>query len=145
MAEQETIEQQNVIYEISFLQKSEGGDAVKRLVGKFGGTVLRERPIAKMRLAYKVRKEPNAFFGLMKFTMPGEGVRDLRAALRLEDDVLRALVVRAKEENEEAIPAAGDGKDRRRPLRRVPGRESKSGFAPVLSNEAIEKKIEELQ
>lgn len=145
MEEQEITTRQNGAYEVSFLQRTEEGSAIKRLVTALGGTVLRERPITKVRLAYKVKKEPTAFFGITKFEMPGEHIRDLRAALRLEADVLRALVIHAKEGEEgQAAMQRSESGERRRPMKRVPGREVKSGFAPALSNEAIEKKIEEI-
>ena len=74
--------------------------------------------------------------------MPGEGISSFSSMLGLEKGLLRFMVTRTDRVGE---TVTDEEKGRRRMQRRVPSREPKKGFtATVLSNEALEKKIEEI-
>ncbi|KKT92360.1 MAG: 30S ribosomal protein S6 [Candidatus Jorgensenbacteria bacterium GW2011_GWA2_45_13] len=139
----ETTTQENeLVYEISFFQRTEEDECVKKAITVNHGVVLEERPIVKVRFAYPIEKESQGFMGIIRFRMPGEGISSFSSMLGLEKGLLRFMVTRTDRVGE---TVTDEEKGRRRMQRRVPSREPKKGFtATVLSNEALEKKIEEI-
>ncbi|MDO8557454.1 MAG: 30S ribosomal protein S6 [Candidatus Jorgensenbacteria bacterium] len=131
------------IYEITFhvLTEENAGD-VRRCVEKCSGTITYERPLEKVRLAYPVKKQTYGFMGVLGFDADPEQVRAILNELKLGGLVLRSLIHKVlpqKERQKKAKQGAGapsqqpaEGMKRLRP------------FGQALSNEALEKKIEEI-
>ena len=51
----------------------------------------------KRKLAYPIRKQPNGYYVVAQFTSAPDPLRELERALKLEDDILRYLIVIAEE------------------------------------------------
>lgn len=138
----ETATQENaVLYEISFFQKAEEDDTVKKAIVAAGGAVLEEKPMVKVRFSYPIKKETQGFMGIVRFRMEGDALPALSGALNLEKEILRFMVTRSEHGGE---VVTDEEKGKRRMQRKTSLREPKKGFAAALSNEALEKKIEEI-
>ncbi len=128
-------------YELSFVTQSEDAASVKALLAKNNAQILNERPISKIQLAYKIAKQGYGFMSTTEFLADAQSVVTLRYDLQLEKDVLRGIIIKLKEpkkatekETDERMP--GKGPTAPQKLRNM--------FSGVLSNEALEKKIEEI-
>lgn len=124
-------------YEVSFLSKTEGaaGDVMK-LLRQHGAEVLEEGTLKKIGLAYAIEKETQAYFGFVYVKLPPQAVKSLEQDLRRSTFVLRFLII--------TLPAVATSSEAPRP-RPQPVRLVTEARAPApLSNEAIERKIEEI-
>ena len=129
-------------YEIAYLIPTE--EANKDLVSvvtKHGAEVRMEGGLKQLRLAYQINKVDQAYFGYLQFRAVPEQTKQLEQALRSTSYVLRSLITTLP------VPSTkneGTGAPRApRPMVRPPI-EKKPVVAPALSNEALEKKIEEI-
>ncbi|MGC9610824.1 MAG: 30S ribosomal protein S6 [Minisyncoccia bacterium] len=132
-------------YEIAFWVKDENDKPVKDILKKRGAEVMKEKPILKMRLAFPIRKENFAFLGTIVFSAGPEVVDALKADLNLEGAILRYFLRRAKKDALVEKPAGEniEGQSReRKPFFRF--RNEVKKVDGVLTNEALEKKIEEI-
>lgn len=127
-------------YEIVFYAKAESYAPVRDAVTASGGTIVEERPFEKVRLEYPVRKETYAFSGCARVGLLPATVADVSRALSLSSGVLRHMITIA--ETPAAPAEEGEKKPQggKRPLapRAVPKE------PPILTNEALERKIEEI-
>ncbi len=132
-------------YEVGFLTREEQGKAaVRDLLLRHGGEIYFEGPFEKTPLAYPIKKESSAWFGYFHFKADSAEMPLIQKDLRDETAVLRSLLLTppfAKREPRMMAP-------RPRMKGSVP-----TGPAPAekrrpeglpLSNEALEKKIEEI-
>jgi len=126
-------------YELAFLVKEEtDAPAVEAMVKAREGAVKAVAPLKRTALAYKIKKESSAFFGVLNVEMEAAEAKALEHDLQMSPIVLRSLLV---------IPDPIDtGK---RPT--GPRTPSAEGAAPRkkeevagLSNEILQKQIEEL-
>lgn len=132
-------------YELSFLVKDEGdAQEVSKLLLQHQVAVRGEGPLKKLNLAYEIKHVSQAYFGFVNFAgLPAE-VKSLERSLRSNIAVLRALIIKLPKEK------TGMAADLRKPARpfvrkRPAGPPPEAQKAPMsLSNEAIEKKIEEI-
>lgn len=133
-------------YEIAFWTKTENGDPAKAALAKNGAEVVKERSIQKMRLAFPIKKENFAFLGTMIFSVNPEKIDNLKSDLNLELDILRYFLRKAKKVSEEEGVVenrdGGGGRGRRSSFRSRS--DAGKGVGDVLTNEALEKKIEEI-
>lgn len=127
-------------YELSFLTKEETGpQEIVKLIKRFEGEITSEGSVEKIALAYKINHESAAYFGYVHMAMLPENVKPLDHELSVNPQVLRFMII---------TPPFVKGKPR--PLMK-PGAKSapeakadkKKAEAP-LTNEALEKKIEEI-
>ncbi|MGC9603466.1 MAG: 30S ribosomal protein S6 [Minisyncoccia bacterium] len=132
-------------YEVAFLTKEEGGEAlIKKFLTKYGALVEREKPVQKMRLSFPIKKENFAFLGTLVFSADSESVKGLVTDLNLENGILRYFLRKAKKLSLENRSESGDLTPKeRKPFLRF-GRDEKRGPEQALTNEALEKKIEEI-
>lgn len=68
-------------------------DQILGMLEKCGGSIVAHRPWQDGRLAYAVKGHRKGLHYLVYFKMPGEGIRDLNRACKLNDLVLRHVVV----------------------------------------------------
>jgi small subunit ribosomal protein S6 len=68
-------------------------DQILAMIQKCGGTIVAHRPWQDGRLAYAIKGHRKGLHYLVYYKMPGEGVRDLNRACKLNDLVLRHVVV----------------------------------------------------
>ena len=129
-------------YEISFLAREEvGAHEVLRTVSRLGGEVILEGPLERIALAYKIEKEISAYFGYFHFRFSPDGMKSLRHELETNKAVLRFLIIHPP-----LVKAKPRLAPRIRPqpvLAPVPVEVKKMPSLP-LSNEALERKIEEI-
>lgn len=130
-----------VEYRLSFLTKDEDQSAVRSAFSAHGAEITHEEPPQKVRLAYPIQKQQFAFSGSLLFRAVPEALTEALSAVRREQSVLRAMAVRDFPSDEEkkmgVSTAVGRGRGTRRPVR-------ERSFRSQLSNEALEKKIEEI-
>lgn len=130
-------------YETAFLLKEESGvhDVVKSLKTR-SAEIIFEGPVEKIDLAYKIKKESSAYFGYLHFEAAPEDVKSLNDDLRNKDSVLRFLIVTPPFVKSKARPSP-------RMILKTPAeprieKRRQPAPLPLLSNEALEKRIEEI-
>ena len=134
-------------YELGFLLKEEaGGGEIAELVSSLGGEIFTEGPVNRLALAYPIAKATEAFFGFLQFTMTPDQAKPLTEAMQFKANVLRHLLMtpppmRGKKTREAREPKEPHETDR--PQRSYSARPAE-GRPAALSNEALEKKIEEI-
>ncbi|MBI5147608.1 MAG: 30S ribosomal protein S6 [Parcubacteria group bacterium] len=132
-------------YEISFLIRSESDDlTVKKIIEKNGGQDVKVVPAVKTRLAYPIKKENYAFFGVAYFSSSPETIEAISGDLRLQNAVLRFLIVTPP-----IVKGEGERTERRPSLKSktaVPSPATAPAMpaAGSLSNEELEKTLEEI-
>lgn len=139
------IDRENKKYEIGFLAKNEvfKDELLKLLIG-FGAVITDNGNISRIRLAYPIKKETLAFFGYIHFSGQPDIVKKISDNLRLNLEILRHMIIAAPavQQSIKFIP--------RKPRRAVPfGKPAeievkKPKIRQALSNEALEKKLEEI-
>uniref|UniRef100_A0A7C2WEC6 Small ribosomal subunit protein bS6 n=1 Tax=Thermorudis sp. TaxID=1969470 RepID=A0A7C2WEC6_9BACT len=75
-------------------------ERVSSLIQATGGTVTnikRDTPWGRRRLAYPIQRFQDAIYVLYHFTCPPAGTRDIERELRLNEQVIRHLMVRLDE------------------------------------------------
>ncbi len=134
-------------YEVAFWIKTEVSDPVKAILAKNGAEATKERLIQKMRLAFPIKKENFAFLGTIIFSMPAEAIGNLKSELNMEPVILRYFLRKAKKPSEERRVETGVGSETspngRKSFFRKRSDASKAA-GDLLTNEALEKKIEEI-
>jgi ribosomal protein S6 len=127
-------------YELGYLLKEEKNSEILDLVRAHDGEISLEGPVNRIHLAYEVKKEQEAYFGFVQFLMLPTKAKKLEAALNLNKNVLRSLIMTPPPMKEKKRPE-GAGAAPQKPTAQP--REQKA--QPIaLSNEALEKKIEEI-
>ena len=103
------------VYEISFifdnkLEESvalEKGNALKQSIATLGGSFISEETPYLRELAYEMIRVQNninvrfnvGYFGWIKFEMPASSVKEFEKAIKLDEEVVRYLVVKTVREN----------------------------------------------
>ncbi len=90
-------------YELVFVLRPDLGDAEVRAaldrivawITEREGEVQSVEPWGKRRLAYPIRKFREGLYGLVRFTLPGHRVQDLKNALGITEEIIRFLIVSA--------------------------------------------------
>jgi len=125
-------------YEISYLVKTEeDANGVAEVLKSQGAEIVAQFPASKINLAYKIEKEPSAYFGYIHFSASPSAIKPIQDSFKLKSGILRILVVTPP--LEKSKPRVTNL--RPRPLKPVvPDVKS----SEPLSNEALEKKIEEI-
>jgi len=137
---------ENKKYEIGFLAKEEGfKEKLIKLLTDSGAEIFDNGGLSRIRLAYPIKKENSAFFGFIYFTSQPEMIQKIDSNLRLNSEVLRHIII--------AEPII------QQPIQIAPSKMKRTVFAekaeikpevkkvkpqPILSNEALEKKLEEI-
>jgi ribosomal protein S6 len=115
-------------YEISFLLRSEEDvQTVVRHLSDRGAEIVSEGSVDKIRLAYTIEKENEAFFSYLHFTMDPAENATLNNALTLDKAIIRFLIV--------TPPFV---KSTKRRLERRGGKDEKAEEPTVASTEATE-------
>ncbi len=66
-------------------------------VANYGGQVSSTEPWGRRNLAYPIKKHFSGHYVLQRFQMPAEGAHEVDRFLRLNEDVIRYLIVRTDE------------------------------------------------
>ena len=92
-------------YELIFILKADQPEAemtarverARAIIASHGGEVTQENPWGVRRLAYEIEHESRGNYMFLKFRAPGDVCAELDKFLRLDDQILRHLVVRDEE------------------------------------------------
>jgi len=138
------------IYEIALLLKREEDlPAVVTLIREHQGELISEPRAKKLALAYKIKGNTEAVFVSTQFNAFPEGAKNLEHDLVSRADVIRSMILVSPPPPErESSPIDFSAMRRGRPARpRATSPREDIAKAPAprapLSNEALEKKIEE--
>ena len=136
-------EEDKKVYELALLLKSESDAArVLELVRQHNGETVSEPRVKKLALAYKIKGNTEAIFASCIVKMPPEGAKQIERDLGMREEIIRFLVLVAPPQTErQPLPAAPFPLPRRG---RPPVVETRPSVPSPLSNEALEKKIEEI-
>ena len=128
-------------YELTFHTPLEDTASIRAIIAKHGRVVSERAPV-KVKLGYPIKRQSFAFLGVTAFEAEPEAIAALSEELNLADSVLRFQISRvaAKAAAPQERPAVADGNQPSAP--RPPARIKP--FDSTLSNEALEKKIEEI-
>lgn len=128
-------------HEVSFLLKEENIALIQQAVEAAGLVVTSSaKPLTKVKLAYPIKQNNYAFLGSLSFKGTPEQLGKLINELKLNNNVVRYLVTRS-----DKLPSFSAQSFRGTvPRSRFRGRSRKTAAEPILTNEAIEKKIEEI-
>ena len=140
-------------YELALLLKNEENLAgVLTLVGRHNADGITEARAKRLQLAYEIKKHTEAVFVYFTFKMFGDDIKSLETDLNTHADVLRFMVIASPAPAERTATSAMPPREERRP--RSNSYPSQSASQPLeaprpapskpLSNEALEKKIEEI-
>lgn len=128
------------MYELSVITKEDNFAPVKDVLVGRGIGIISEEPTRKIHMFYPVKKERYGFLNVVRFESAPETLNDLAADLKLKGEVLRFIVTKARialaEERIERVPAPV----RREVVKTTPPKT----VDPALTNEELERKIEEI-
>lgn len=106
------MEQKNNNYELSFWFSSRLGEKaieqkfdnlLKQLEKSHALIIFSQSPRLKQ-LAYPVKKERNAYFGYVQFELSKDSLARLEEGLRLNNDLIRFMVLNMKPKEEQKVP-----------------------------------------
>jgi ribosomal protein S6 len=140
-------------YELALLLKSEDNLAgVLKLVAQHNGEGASEPRAKRLQLAYEIKKHNEAVFVYFTFKMFGDDMKALEHDLNSHADVLRSMVIASPAPAERTATSAMPPREERRGRSSTPSyiapaapaEAPRSAPSKPLSNEALEKKIEEI-
>lgn len=128
-------------YEIGFVFNAEDNKAeVIKLIKDLEGEILREGEVFKIKLAYPIKKQNSGFFSFLQFFLKPENLTNLKKTLKFNPSILRFLVIKLKEKEEKIVQKSR----REEKARFISVRPATQKTVDALSNEELEKKIEEI-
>lgn len=88
-------------YEALIIVNAAGTDAevarvvaqVEEPIKKLGGTIASSKGLGRRRLAYRIAKQQEGYYQLLEFQLPTEQVEELKRLLRLNETVVRFLIL----------------------------------------------------
>ncbi len=140
-------------YELALLLKSEDNLAgILALVGQHNADGVSEPRAKRLQLAYEIKKHTEAVFIYFTFKMFGDDMKNLEHELNSNADVLRFMVIASPAPAERNAGSAMPPREERRsrsaapytPPAAAPSETPRPAPSKPLSNEALEKKIEEI-
>lgn len=99
------IEQKIENYELGFhllpdledQQIEQKSKEIEKTIAKLGGTVISSRPPRKQHLSYSIDHKKYSYFGVINFKLPPNNTDQLRDSLKLDEAVLRCLILKMQE------------------------------------------------
>lgn len=125
-------------YEISFLLNSADlAGEIDRALSVAGAGISERGLIKEIRLAYPIKKHTGAYFGFYHFQADPSVIQTLRQNLTLNEKVLRFLIVTPPIQRKQPMIQG-------RPFSSAPSASPQVQLPQVLTNEALEQKLEEI-
>jgi ribosomal protein S6 len=126
-------------YELAFLVNEEtDAPGIVAALKAAGAEIQLEGPVRKIALAYEIKKQASANFGFVQFMMEPAAAKSLESSLALRPEVLRFMLITPPSAKAQPYPQSAA------PQRPAAAKPYEPKAAPALSNEALEKKIEEI-
>jgi ribosomal protein S6 len=128
--------------EVTVLLKNDDVTPVQRAAENAGVVISQSQPsLVKIKLAYPIKKNNYAFLGSWRFNVHDAALQKFVSDLKFSGDVLRFMVTKimggvSPQKSKVSSVSSQD--------RLVKKRQKKASTESVLTNEAIEKKIEEI-
>jgi len=72
-------------------------EGLKSEIVEKGGEVVDVQHVGKKRLAYAIKKKRDGFYFLLYFRLAGDRISELKAGYRLNDSILRFLILKKGE------------------------------------------------
>ncbi|MBI5306252.1 30S ribosomal protein S6 [Candidatus Wolfebacteria bacterium] len=136
------MEKENKKYEIGFLASSEEArNSIIEALKKYKAEIFNEGDFKKIKLAYPVKKQISAFFGYIQFSANPSIIAGLKDSLKLNSQVLRFIVVLI-DVKIVLTKQKADQVFEKPEFKKVEIKKPKP--QPILSNEDLEKKLEEM-
>lgn len=130
-------------YELGYLLKtSDAHGEVIELLKKQQAQIVNQPTPAEIKLAYPVKKHQSAFFGYVHFSAPPEAIAKIKPELALNQNVLRFLIINYSPKDYEKTPRPSKYSSAK--VAAGETTEVKPVGPEILSNEALEKKLEEI-
>ena len=93
-------------YEIMFIVKAtmestdikKCAESFKSLIGDLKGKVVEYKELGEKKLAYPIKKELNGYYFVMQVEANKDTVQEFDRKIRLDENVLRHLIIRQEEE-----------------------------------------------
>jgi len=134
-------------YELAILVKTEEElVGIAAFLGQHSATITGEPKVKKLTLSYPVKKQREAVFASYLFSAEPANAKALEKDLSLRQDILRSMIIiPPKPQSQESRPM-GEMPGVRRPMVRTPRPAvgTKPAAPAAISNEALEKKLEEI-
>lgn len=129
-------------YELAFMMKDRNTEsAVETLVKQHEGSVTFKSPLSETHLAYPIKKLHQAYFGYMHFVaMPGQVEKIVHDA-NLSQAILRVLVTTPPVGKGPASAKSARSEKNSKKVSEAPAPAVVGG---ILTNEALEEKLEEI-
>jgi|SRR3989344_1295395 len=131
-----------VDYEITFLLTEEDLSPIKKIFEKNGIIITDEKALQKIQLSYPIKKQSQCYMGCLKFKAEPGVLPTVLSDLKLEKNVLRHLVhdvIIKDEERQIDVRMGVEKKKIKRPVKEI-----QKSYETVLTNEALQEKIEEI-
>lgn len=128
------------IYEIAVLSGSEDFSKLRQILSGSDAQIIQERPVQKIKLSYPIKKFIYAFFQIIDFKVGREMLADLNSKLRLENNIIRYMITAVVPQTKTILNSRKFSKPEIQPY----PIHHKKYIEPALTNEALEKKIEEI-
>lgn len=134
-------------YEIGFLASDEtGASAIASLVARFGGEVTSAGAVERIMLAYPIARNTHAHFGYLHCALVPTAVPELKDELLRTASVIRSLIITppfVRQAPRQMPPERMRSAPRAYAPEAPAAAEQRAPIGP-LSNEALEKRIEEI-
>lgn len=143
----EDTEQDKKNYEIAFLVKSEDDiPAVVSFLKQHNIEILTEPRAKNVALAYEIKRNKEAVFVYCTFKATGADVKNLENDLSTGDKTIRSLIISLPQKNShsEVVKERAPEQKTKTSYPAAPYSEAKLSLPRTLSNEALEKRIEEI-
>ena len=93
-------------YEIMFIVKAtmesadvkKSAETYKNLIETLKGKVVEAKELGEKKLAYPIRKELNGYYYVMQVEANKEAIQEFDRKIRLDETILRHLIIRQEEE-----------------------------------------------
>lgn len=158
------MEENNKKYQISLvLRKETDYEKITTILRKHGASTGDKKEIARLRLSYPLKKEAFGYFGEIAFEAKPEEIKGIESDLKTEADILRFMILNApplqyasvkgeksrtiSKQTERPLREAGSAQEHKKvehALKEEEKKRPKPSFEGELSNEALEKKLEEI-
>ena len=140
----EVLNDSKSVYELVFLLREENNSTARQILEKNGAEIISEKPFQKVRLAYLVKKQQYAFWSGFVLRVLPERVSAINHDFKMNESFLRhalgRVIIKQGETHKEGLDVKQTVEKRRPLFSKEPVRQSET----VLTNEALEKKIEEI-
>ena len=133
-------------YEVGFLGRTENiKEEIIKLLESYKAEIVNNGNMSMIKLAYPIKKEKSAFFGYLHFNNYPNIIKKIEDSLKLNQQILRFIIIASPINGRPFVESRARNRTFSSEIPVVKKVEIKKPKAQVvLSNEALEKKLEEI-